>query len=464
MNFGILNNKRSQKGLALSSAELKFEKAHHHARSMGIDIDESDSAARGIWDRLSELSRSDPEGYRRFLKDHLLDDHIGNRNSDHDVLGTLFPRPGYVLKCRSIQPGDSYPVKLFLNICTHQAIDRPINPNSEKSVPDDPYKVPVTNNLRIPLLVGPLRTLCDTVGSRYKAIDVVFNSWVTSRCEWDQTFKREVLKLAAEWVQHDAGISITATPKYIKCRYKGGIHIGKDIITAKLRVDESGKVIDTSFDGRIKPDENGIAKTPADLVRQLQDAKENESNPSTIIDLHLNVEDHVHQKSISMKPLIEIVESSTPTDSRNDDDATKCCNEESNHNARSSKEHQSGPVCYKPTKSESVMKKGFLSKGTDPKLYPSGSNEGRKPSALVNLLSRSKVFDLNRLSPVETRLKKSSGDKNTKYDMDHEFEQLCLDADPELSNGQLETCLHNDQEDVFQTPFLELSNMIGTVS
>nr|CCA27617.1 conserved hypothetical protein [Albugo laibachii Nc14] len=460
MNFGILNNKGPQKEAALSASEVKYEKAYRHAKSMGLDLKDFDGVARGIWDRLNDLSRSDPEGYRIFLQEHLQDDVIGTCGSEKELMGSFFPRPGYVIKCHCLQTGESHPVKLFLNICTHEAIDRPINPNSEKSVPDDPYKVPVTNSLRIPLLVGPPRMFCDTPNSRYQAVDVVFNSWVTSRCEWDQTFKREVLKLAIEWVQNDAGLTITSTPKFIKCQYKGGIRTGKDIITAKIRVDKSGRAIDTSDNNRRENVESAIADTPADLLKRLQNAKDNDTNASTMAELHLGVKDDSDRKSVSHKPSIEIVESSTPIDSLSRNDFSKCRNEDLQQITRSSKKHLSRRSCYKTTKSDSVIQKGFLNLSTDPKLYTSGSKEGRKSSAFVNLMSQSKVIDLSQPKSSEKDMGDLYDIKESYCVSDNEFEQLCHDADPELANDDFETYSQSGFGGVFQAPFQELSHLL----
>lgn len=110
------------------------------------------------------------------------------------------------------------------------------------------------------------------------------------------------------------------------------------------------------------------------------------------------------------------------------------------------------------SKTTTAVKKGFLlsaSAKTKKPLYPTGSSEGHAPSPYVNLLSRSKVVDLGEVerqkhqeeqkraqlakdftflnsSPSQQQPPSSSANTDEVDCGDFEFEQLCMDVDPDL--------------------------------
>ncbi|EEY61416.1 uncharacterized protein PITG_01713 [Phytophthora infestans T30-4] len=410
MNFGIINNRRPdprKRGGASVNALLADPRMREIAQQMGLQPQDFGEEAQALWNTLNDLSASDPKRYESFINEQLQDGpppppaDSSSAQATNDATPPRFftPDPGFVLKCTMYHSIKSQQkeTKLFLNICAHNLIDAPKNPNSGLEVPEDTRAVPNTSSLQVPLVVGKLREVTDFSGALCCAVDVVVNPWVLRRSEWDANFKREVMKLAVQWVQEDAKVRlITPTGKFIKARYKGGVTVGSEIITSKFRIEDAD------------PTKQRM-ESPADLLKQIH--------------LDEDKEDEEVQE-LAITPAKGIKATQKP--------AKKVLIEE-----------KSGAV-----------KRGFLN-STKSELYPEGSGEGRPSSAYVNLLSRSKILDLGEmeqqrkaqqderketlafLEPTEkakaTQKRAASSAESQEVDCgDHFFEQLCEQAEPDL--------------------------------
>ncbi|EGZ20846.1 hypothetical protein PHYSODRAFT_490541 [Phytophthora sojae] len=419
MNYGIINNRRpdprQRGGTSSVSALLADPRMREIAKQMGLQPKDFGEEAQALWQTLNDLSTSDPKRYESFINEQLqdgpplppsTDSSSSSNQASNDAPAPRFftPNPGFVVKCTMYHSVkcQQQETKLFLNICAHKLIDSPKNPNSGQEVPEDTRAVPNTNSLQVPLIVGKLREITDFSGALCCVVDVVVNPWVLRRSEWDATFKREVMKLAVQWVQQDAGVRlVTPTGKFIKARYKGGVAVGNEIITSKFRIEDADPA-------------KQRMESPADLLKQinLNEAKKDETT---------------HELKI------------TP-----------------------SKEKNTIPTPEKKVLIEELpgaVKRGFLN-STKAQLYPKGSSEGRPSSAYVNLLSRSKIVDLGEME----RQRKAQEDERretmaflqpeqqTKFSQrraanatgaaeldhgDHIFEQLCQQAEPDLKPAAL---------------------------
>uniref|UniRef100_K3WKX8 PIH1 N-terminal domain-containing protein n=1 Tax=Globisporangium ultimum (strain ATCC 200006 / CBS 805.95 / DAOM BR144) TaxID=431595 RepID=K3WKX8_GLOUD len=511
MNYGIIQNRRHDKqkgGSGAGGAKVLLQDARLReiAKQMGLDAKDFGEEAQSMWQLLDDMATNDPKAYQNFIHEQLKDGppvapptsashdqsteqsnqdaHTTKKKNTRDGPSIALPRyftptPGFVVKCAMYHTikCQQQETKLFLNCCAHEMIDLPKNPNNGSEVPKDTRAVPSTSNLVIPLVVGKIREIQDFAGGLCVAIDVVFHPWIMQRCEWDGNFKREVMKLAIEWVQHDASVRlVTPVGKFIKSRYKGGVAAGDEIVTAKFLVDpsqHSSKADDGNQKSAEAEDEkltSHTMDTPSTLLKQINLTRKQEDengfliapvsekrassstfqpaalampNPKPhILRDQVTASDHPNQPrevitTEAKKSLIQVLEPPSSAASASNSPATR------------SAAQKKKPTATKPK--SCAVKKGFLNSAKT-QLYPTGSNEGKVSSPYVNLLSRSKVVDLadierqkkqqeqqqretqnEVLSFLNPSEKKSSASSSAEVDCgDFEFEQLCMEADPDL--------------------------------
>jgi hypothetical protein len=111
------------------------------------------------------------------------------------------PQPGFVLRTFDISKRDASGAKrrVFVNICFHDACGKPLAPSGEP-VADDCVR---TDNLRVPLLVGPAREVQDDDSKMATCVDVVFHSWLESRMRVRPNLQDEVFSMALEWAEKE---------------------------------------------------------------------------------------------------------------------------------------------------------------------------------------------------------------------------------------------------------------------
>ncbi|CAK4609092.1 hypothetical protein AeMF1_009407 [Aphanomyces euteiches] len=383
---------------------------------MGVDPATLGAEAQNIWSMLNDMSQNDPKAYREFIVNQMNEQKAMTNDRKK-----FTPTPGFVVKYRVHQSGKEQ--KLFINCCAHECVAIPKNPNNGKDVPRDTRSVPYTNNLEIPLAIGELRHL--TIHDEPSiVVDAVFHPWVIERANWDSKFKMDAMQLASTWVEEEKKLKLIPPGKLIKSLYKGGNgSYGTNIITHDFIVPDEGSSLEE--DNNASPKRRAEA-TQAD--KQLEAARPQPKvvlqTPKEVLQNRPSNQDPVEDSSTfelklpsdagrASKPRIEMIEEVKPTPTRKKSSA----------------------------KSASVVKKGFLnkpSKNVAP-LYPNGSTEGRPASAYVNLLHRSKVVDMTNMpsettkpSTKSTPAKSKSSDGAEVFDM--EFDQLCMEAEPDLDN------------------------------
>lgn len=536
MNYGILHNRRRDTKVANAGVQalLSDPRLRGIAQQMGLRPSDFGAEAQQLWNQLNDMATTDPKRYQEFIQEQLQDgppvasDPPSNQATNDaasadaspipsggasrsaaqkKTLPRFFmPRAGFVIKCAVFHTikCQRKETKLFLNCCAHEIVGRPMNPNNSKPVPEDTHAVPSTSNLQIPLLVGKPRELRDASGDGVSVvIDVVFHDWVLKRCAWDANFKREVLKLALHWVQQDAKVKLVApTGKFIKSRYKGGVAVGTDIVTSKFYIDANGTASSNQTEKRaigtpsellkcmmtINEDEEEqfeekiviAAPPPAPIgSKKLQETGTNSSDsmPKGPVSLDLSKA----TKSSSGKVLIEEIE---------DDADTPSDNASATHAAAASPPSEDAKKSAQSTepagKKSQVVKRGFLN-SSKKTLYPTGSSEGRKASAYVNLLHRSKVVDLrdkdaqiqahqqqqqqcqaevrSLLEHQESPIKSTAPASGEDDYGDFEFEQLCMEADPDLKPaGPRQPTLEGDAtaRELFGEGFNDLARLLAS--
>lgn len=436
----MLHNRRPPKKneAATKNPFLSDVRMREMAKQMGLSPQDFGPEAQAVWGMLDNMAENDPVAYTSFIEQQLKNGPPSSEKaegsaSDPNEPRFFTPQPGFVVKCAMYHTVklQQQETKLFLNCCGHAAVDCPKNPHSGKDVPADTHAVPFTSNLQIPLAVGTCRAVQDA-----QAIDVVFHPWVMERCEWDATFKREVMKLAIEWVEQDAKVQLVSrVGKLIKSRYKGGLVLeSKTIRAAAFRIDPD------QSQAKHKPDP---LATPSDLLKQLSQERKSVSEHVSV-DVSLATKPAVtsiakeSQQAAPTKKLIEVIEPQKSTSQI----------ELAGKTTTSVASPDASTTTKKKAAAGGAVKRGFLNSAKT-QLYPTGSTEGHAPSAYVKLLDRSKVVDLSEVEQKKQEHAKiqeahkqalsffedSATQQPAGNELDHgdfEFEQLCMDADPDL--------------------------------
>ncbi|KAF1336482.1 hypothetical protein FI667_g147, partial [Globisporangium splendens] len=445
MNYGIIQNRRhdKQKGGGAGGAKelLQDARLREIAKQMGLDAKDFGEEAQSLWQLLDDVAVNDPKAYQNFIHEQLKDEPpvAPPTSASHDQSTGQSNQDAH--KTKETNKKDSPSIAL---------------PRSE--VPSDTRAVPSASNLAIPLVVDKLREIQDFAGGLCVAIDVVFHPWVMQRCEWDGNFKREVTKLAVEWVQHDAKVRLVASAgKFIKSRYKGGVAQGEDGNQKSAEAEDkelTSHTMDTPSTllkqinlTRKEEDQGDFLIAPTSEKRALSSAPQPVTlampNPKPhILKDQVTASDHPNQPrefqtKETKKPLIRVLEPPSSVASAPNTPATRTT------------VPKKKPTAAKPK--SCAIKKGFLN-SVKTQLYPTGSNEGKASSPYVNLPSRSKVVDLGEierqkkqqeqqqreaqnevLSFLNPSEQKRSAPSSAEVDCgDLEFEQLCMEADPDL--------------------------------
>jgi hypothetical protein len=118
--------------------------------------------------------------------------------------------------------------KVFINICTHAAAEKPTD-IQDRPVSSDP-RLP-TDGVNVPMAVGALNECVDHSGAESASIDVVVNPWCMMRVndgppQLRKVFKDQLSKLAVEWAEKEGSFRLRRPIKFIQAQYKGGL--GKD--------------------------------------------------------------------------------------------------------------------------------------------------------------------------------------------------------------------------------------------
>jgi len=198
---------------------------HDEMKGMLGELGEKDmKKADQLWKMLDGMYENDPDEYKNFIETQMKlgEEHkqeeanaaaediknFNNNNATSSSSSASKTKTGQKKSSsgtrsntsRSFTPKGSFVVKaygryikkkIFLNICCHPGVQRPMG-SSGKEVEDDtqPHLA-----RQIPLLIGLPRDMKDAKGIGSTAIDVIFNPWVTMKTEHNNMFKSQVVDL-----------------------------------------------------------------------------------------------------------------------------------------------------------------------------------------------------------------------------------------------------------------------------
>ena len=126
------------------------------AKQMGMDMSELGPQAEKMWADLNDMSARDPEEYDTFIKQQMED-----ANDPPAGPRSFRPEKGFVVKAwfgsGGVKVTNSTGVdlhgKVFVNITSHDGVQRPLDTQSQPVQEDRPS----LDNLQIPLVVSELR-------------------------------------------------------------------------------------------------------------------------------------------------------------------------------------------------------------------------------------------------------------------------------------------------------------------
>eukprot|EP00518_Triparma_eleuthera_P003123 CAMPEP_0182460312 /NCGR_PEP_ID=MMETSP1319-20130603/5211_1 /TAXON_ID=172717 /ORGANISM="Bolidomonas pacifica, Strain RCC208" /LENGTH=664 /DNA_ID=CAMNT_0024659389 /DNA_START=180 /DNA_END=2174 /DNA_ORIENTATION=- len=378
------------------------------AKQMGMDMSELGPQAEKMWADLNDMSTRDPEEYDAFIKQQMedaIDPPAGPRS--------FRPEKGFVVKAwfgsGGVKVTNSAGVdlvgKVFVNITSHDGIQRPLDTQNQPVQEDRPS----LDNLQIPLVVSELRQCADNSASQAAAVDVVFNPWCLRRAEPGSVFRGQIVDLALHWVQQEQGCKLGREWKVIKSKYKGGTGPKNDEVVP-FPVDES--MLSEEDREKIKQEEEerkkrieARSKEPealgrAELLNNLKKVREEDAEPEGTMG-GLNIGGGLGEISItgkigstSKKPLIQEVGGG-----------------EKKHLIEEVDEGSAKPAAVKKGKPLTKKMKGFLNKKSTKDdglgLYKdggsSGDGMGGKGGSYSRFMSKCKVVDTSQMGEEEQR-------------------------------------------------------------
>ncbi len=161
------------------------------AAELGIEnTKDLQKEAKKMWDTLNQLHQADPASYQTFVQKQMKDAVAPNANGGNSSGGgsgcqqqkSIVPEKGFVVKTfvwEEEKNGNCSPQqqrrKIFINFCTHMAIQCPTDDSGKKIQMNEIEKEAHqrTKNIHVPLVVSPLRTFKDKKGEYSYAIDVI---------------------------------------------------------------------------------------------------------------------------------------------------------------------------------------------------------------------------------------------------------------------------------------------------
>lgn len=238
-------------------------------KKQGINIDGFEAEAEDIWSSLNSMSEKDPEEYRKFIQSQYeeskTDVNASPQSSGHSKQPATqksdedrFFRPvaGFSISTKT-SGGDGIKIRgegegkqLFINLCSHPAIEAPLDSNGRPAEMRDFYRIQSAEGLQvecsvknprntsvnlnllivllkstssqIPMIIGQLRD----VDSTTLAVDALFSKVVIDCCTESSkhdgdVFKRQVVKLAFEWITQDTAVVFSKSWTLCADKYSG---------------------------------------------------------------------------------------------------------------------------------------------------------------------------------------------------------------------------------------------------
>ena len=281
MNLGIQQTSRISSRRKETSQKMSLRgdtSLNDMAKAFGLDVSTLGEQAESMWEMLNNLHDTDPAGYDNFIKDQ-----IKEMNSAARGERTLTPEKGFVVKTFVKASNGTKDVlkKLFVNFCSHEAVEKPIDRYGEK-VSDSTKDVA---NAQIPMIISSLRDFKDMSGSYCHTIDVVLNPWCLKRCTNDSLFKSQVVSLGLSSIREEKEVSMQAKWKLIRSSYKGGLgekqmEVHPFSIDAKM-LNRNNKM-DLDDENKYPENINTIMNDPQSLLHSLKYNDETQNDLMTL--------------------------------------------------------------------------------------------------------------------------------------------------------------------------------------
>jgi len=438
------------------------------AKQMGIDMTGIEAEAQDMWKMLTEMHDKDPLSYHTFVsnqmeeakRDSELQESLGkaaaggggkgsssepkgkgkstgssaatgggDKQSDSSGGKMFRPEAGFAIKTKT-DGGDGVKIRevssagkdLYINICSHPAIQGPLDKMGRECF-DDRMSA---DGLQIPLIVGPTRDI--PLSGTPIAVDVVVHPSVVARSKAHVHFQVQIADLAIEWIKEETGIKIfnpradkskkKPEPIWTNCTntYMGGrgefnetpvlfpidhaINQNAPVGERQATGDKgNGTVAAKASSGNSSLLGGDALSAPAALLNSLRTAKQEESVSS---DLGINFSissDAPNSKANTMK--VKETKSLIRDLSEPDEDEA----EKAARQRILQQEKDLAASKAKVNKGKPSIKKGFLSKASG-SLYPEGSSEGTGGATggtYAKFMSRCKVVDTAKMPQDEVK-------------------------------------------------------------
>ena len=365
--------------LGASNGKELPKEALEFAKKMGVDLSGLEAEAEDMWSMLNDMSERSGYEYDQFIKEQMdgarhEDERKKSGGSEKDTTegsGSYFrPHNGFSVESKTTAGEDGVKIreignnsgstggkKIYINLCHHEALELPKD-NQGRPVSENRLSA---DGLEIPLAIGPVREQ----SKNEVAVDVVVHPSVIKRCESYDHFKEQIVKLAIDTVQIEAGIKIDPKWKDCSSSYIGGRGKKKDtpVLFPINQTDEKNS----------QNDEKGEKNEPLTTSSILNAVNSQEFEDSTINESSsINITLESGDSNIKNKKIVDMDDNSAG-------DITK--NSTSN----------------KSSKAPKKMQKGFLF-NSKTSLYAEGSNEGTGGStggSYAKIMSRCQVIDTN---------------------------------------------------------------------
>ena len=202
-----------------------------------------------------------------------------------------YTKSGDGIKIRDLSNSSRNGKKLFVNICSHPAVDIPVDEYGT-TLSNEHF---VTDGVSIPLAVGPLRDADEDS----LAVDVVVHTIVVELTSTRPAFLKQVVDLTLHWVQQEC--EIECDPEWTKCAnsaYAGGRGENKDIPVLFFVEKEAGKGKQDGGKHAGTGNPEGVISSTSSLLSEIHKEKD------TVEPVQLLNDEHKCEK-VDRAPLIQ---------------------------------------------------------------------------------------------------------------------------------------------------------------
>ena len=175
--------------------------------------------AGNLWAMLDDMSTNDPIAYEEVIVEQGETEVEGEEM--RPGVPHIAPSGCFVVKAW----GKHSKVKTFINVCRHEALERPSD-NAGRPVSDDPHAP--TEGVSVPMAIGAMREHGATGDECFVSVDAIVHGWATDRAETDRVFRSQVVDLIVKSVEQEHSLVLDRPFKLIAATYKGGSGVAKN--------------------------------------------------------------------------------------------------------------------------------------------------------------------------------------------------------------------------------------------